>query len=84
MTNDHPLGPEKAVFSGRWSLVRGLHRTKVRPSVPGAVVCHDKRPQKPNHRREETSRYTAPKTPKSAPGLVGRPRVTVYYIGSLS
>ena len=22
VTNDHPLGPEKAVFSGRWSLVR--------------------------------------------------------------
>ena len=38
MTNDHPLGPERAVFSGRWSLVRGLHRTaimNVRPAVPG-------------------------------------------------
>ena len=45
VTNDHPLGPEKAVFSGRWSLVRGSHRTtiiiimNVRPSVPGEVVC---------------------------------------------
>ena len=43
VTNDHPLGLEKAVFSGRWSLVRGLHRTtiymNVRPSVPGKVVC---------------------------------------------
>ena len=47
VTNDHPLGPEKAVFSDRWSLVRGLHRTTiiviktvdVRPSVPGEVVC---------------------------------------------
>ena len=28
-TNDHPLGPEKAVFSGRWSLVRSLPRTTV-------------------------------------------------------
>ena len=44
MTNDHPLGPEKAVFSGRWSL--GLHSTttiimNVRPYmyVPGEVVC---------------------------------------------
>ena len=27
--NDHTLGPEKAVFSGRWSLVRGLHRTAI-------------------------------------------------------
>ena len=45
VTNDHPLGPEKAVFSGRWSLVRGFHRAtillfmNVRPSVPGEVVC---------------------------------------------
>ena len=23
VTSDHPLGPEKAVFSGRWSLVAG-------------------------------------------------------------
>ena len=29
VTNDHPLGPEKAVFIGRWSLVRGLHRTTI-------------------------------------------------------
>ena len=29
VTNNHPLGPEKAVFSGRWSLVRGLHRTTI-------------------------------------------------------
>ena len=29
VTNDDPLGPEKAVFSGRWSLVRGLHRTTI-------------------------------------------------------
>ena len=30
-TNDHPLqlGPEKAVFSDRWSLVGGLHRTTI-------------------------------------------------------
>ena len=49
-------------------------RQPPRPNAPG----HDKRPQKPNHRREETSRYrapktpkSAPKTPKSAPGLVG-------------
>ena len=29
-TIDHPLGPEKAsVFSDRWSLVRGLHRTTI-------------------------------------------------------
>ena len=54
-------------------------RQPPRPHAPG----HDKRTQKPNHRREETSRYTAPKTPKSAPGLVGRPRVTVYYIGNV-
>ena len=27
VTKDQPLGPEKAVFSGRWSLVTGLHRT---------------------------------------------------------
>ena len=42
VTDDHPLGPEKAVFSGRWSLVRGLHHTtimNVTPSVPGKVVC---------------------------------------------
>ena len=46
VTNDPPpLGPEKAVFSGRWSLVRGLRRTtiiiimNVRPCVPGDVVC---------------------------------------------
>ena len=29
VTNDHPLGPEKAVFSGRWSLVRGLYRITI-------------------------------------------------------
>ena len=44
VTNDHLLGPEKAVsVSGRWSLVRGLHPTtiimNVIPSVPGEVVC---------------------------------------------
>ena len=44
VTNVHPLGPEKAVFSGRWSLARGLHRKtinymNVRPSVSGEVVC---------------------------------------------
>ena len=41
VTISHPLGPEKTIFSGRWSLVRGLHRTtimNVRPSVPGEVV----------------------------------------------
>ena len=44
MTKDHPLGPERAVFSGRRSLVKGLHCTtviiimNVRPSVPGEVV----------------------------------------------
>ena len=42
VTNDHPLGPEKAVFSGKWSLGRGLHRIpiimNVRPSVPCEVV----------------------------------------------
>ena len=40
VTNDHPLGPEKAVFSGRWSLVRGLQCTTMnaRPSMPGEVV----------------------------------------------
>ena len=46
VTNDHPLGQEKAVFSDRWSLVRGLHCTtsqpcvymNVRLSVPGEVV----------------------------------------------
>ena len=40
VTNGQPLGPEKAVFSGRWSSVRGLHRTimNVRPSMPGEVV----------------------------------------------
>ena len=29
VTNDHPLGPEKAVFSGSWSLVIGLHCTTI-------------------------------------------------------
>ena len=29
VTSDHPLGPEKAVFSVRWSLVRGLHLTTI-------------------------------------------------------
>ena len=37
VTNDHhPLRSEKAVFSGRWSLVRGLY---VRRPMPGKVVC---------------------------------------------
>ena len=54
-------------------------RQPPRPHAPG----HDKRTQKPNHHGEETSRYTAPKTPKSAPGLVGRPRMTVYCIGNV-
>ena len=30
VTNDHPLGPEKAVFSGRWSLVRDLRCTTIK------------------------------------------------------
>ena len=29
VTTDHPLVPAKAVFSSRWSLVRGLHRTTI-------------------------------------------------------
>ena len=29
VSNDHPSRPEKVVFSGRWSLVRGLHHTTV-------------------------------------------------------
>ena len=30
VTNNHAgLGPEKAVFNGRWSLVRGLHGTTI-------------------------------------------------------
>ena len=29
VTTDHPLVPAKAVFSSRWSLVRGLHRATI-------------------------------------------------------
>ena len=29
VTTDHPLVPAKAVFSSRWSLVRGLHRVTI-------------------------------------------------------
>ena len=43
VTNDQPLGPENAVFSGRWSLVRGLQRKTIivdmRLVMPGEVVC---------------------------------------------
>ena len=44
--NDHPLGPEKAVFSGRRSLVRGFNcttiseRETVRPCLAKWSVVH--------------------------------------------
>ena len=43
MTSDHPLVPAKAVFSSRWSLVRGLHCVTI--YGPHYVICMSKHSQ---------------------------------------